>query len=154
MELVVRKADLLRELQLLQGIVERKITIPVLANVLVEAGDRIPADGRLLEAYALEVDESALTGESVPVAKDAPILVEKTAPIAERVNCAFMNTVVTRGRGVLLVTATGKTTQMGRVAGMLEEAVQPPTPLQIQLDRLGKRIAVIAVAAVIFGMVM
>ena len=116
--------------------------------VLVEAGDRIPADGRLLEAYALEVDESALTGESVPVAKDAPILVEKTAPIAERVNCAFMNTVVTRGRGVLLVTATGKTTQMGRVAGMLEEAVQPPTPLQIQLDRLGKRIAVIAVAVV------
>ncbi len=116
--------------------------------VLVEAGDRIPADGRLLETHALEVDESALTGESVSVAKHAPLLVETTAPVAERANFTFMNTVVTRGRGVLLVTATGKATQMGHVARMLEEAVQPATPLQLQLAQLGKRLAMIAIGVV------
>ncbi len=115
---------------------------------LLEGGDRIPADGRLIEAHTLEVDESALTGESVPVAKNAEALVAADAPIAERTNCAFMNTVVTRGRGVLLVTATGRATQMGHVAGMLEETVQPPTPLQRQLDQLGKRLAAIAVVVV------
>ena len=116
--------------------------------VLIEGGDRIPADGRLIETHTLEVDESALTGESVPVAKQAQTPLADDAPIAERVNSAFMSTVVTRGRGVLLVTATGKTTQMGQVAGMIEETVQPRTPLQRQLDHLGKRIAAIAVVVV------
>lgn len=117
--------------------------------LLLEGGDRIAADGRLLEAHTLEVDESALTGESVPVAKLAQVLVAAPTPIAERTNCAFMNTVVTRGRGVMLVTATGKATQMGHVAGMLEETVQPPTPLQRQLDHLGKRLAAIALVVVV-----
>ncbi len=116
--------------------------------VLLEGGDRVPADGRLLETHALEVDESALTGESAPVAKQARAIVSSTSPVAERINVAFMNTVVTRGRGVLLVTAIGTRTQIGQVAGMLEAAVQPPTPLQRQLDQLAKRIAVIAVAVV------
>lgn len=118
--------------------------------LLLEPGDRIPADGRLVETHSLEVDESALTGESVPVAKQAQTLVDETTPIAERANFAFMSTVVTRGRGVLLVTATGKATEMGHVAGLLKEAIRPPTPLQRQLDQLGKRLAAIAVVVVAF----
>jgi Ca2+-transporting ATPase len=116
--------------------------------VLLEGGDRVPADGRVIEAHTLEVDESALTGESVPVTKRAQALVAAASPIAERANFAFMNTVVTRGRGVLLVTATGKNTQMGQVARMLDETIQPRTPLQRQLDQLGRRLAAIAVVVV------
>ena len=116
--------------------------------VLLEAGDRIPADGRFLETHALEVDESPLTGESAPVAKQAQSVVSSTAPVADRINYAYMNTVVTRGRGVLIVTGIGTNTQIGQVAGMLAATVQPPTPLQRQLDQLAKRIAVIAVIVV------
>jgi len=111
--------------------------------VLLEAGDRIPADGRLLVAHNGEIDESTLTGESQPVAKDAQARVPAAGPLAERLNMAFMNTVVTRGRLEILVTATGMATEMGRLTGMLE--VEPgPTPLQVQLDGLGRRLALIA----------
>jgi Ca2+-transporting ATPase len=115
--------------------------------VLLEAGDRVPADGRLVLAASLEIDESALTGESTPVAKS----VEPTAadsPLAERTSMAHMNTVVTRGRGELLVTSTGMATEMGALAGLLQAAHTAPTPLQEQLDVLGKRVAVIGAAAV------
>ncbi len=112
--------------------------------VLLEAGDRVPADGRLLAAHSLEVEEAALTGESQPAAKDAGSTVVPDAPLAERINMAYMNTVVTRGRAELLVTATGMGTEMGRLTGMLEAAVQGPTPLQVQLDGLGRRLAMIA----------
>ncbi|HSQ07591.1 MAG TPA: HAD-IC family P-type ATPase, partial [Chromatiaceae bacterium] len=78
--------------------------------VLLEAGDRVPADGRLLVAHNAEVDESTLTGESHPVGKDAQAQVPASAPLAERLNMAYMNTVVTRGRLELLVTATGMAT--------------------------------------------
>ena len=122
--------------------------------VLLETGDRVPADGRLLTSRNLEIDESALTGESHPVGKDASLRLTETAPLAERVNLAFMNTVVTRGRGELLVTATGMATEMGRLSGMLAEAESGPTPLQVQLDTLGHRLALIAgaVIAVIFAL--
>jgi len=111
--------------------------------VLLEAGDRIPADGRLLVVHNGEIDESTLTGESQPVAKDAQARVQAEGPLAERLNMAYMNTVVTRGRLELLVTATGMATEMGRLTGMLE--VEPgPTPLQVQLDGLGRRLALIA----------
>jgi len=112
--------------------------------VLLEAGDRVPADGRLLVAHNAEVDESTLTGESQPLGKDALAQVPATAPLAERINMAYMNTVVTRGRLELLVTATGMATEMGRLTGMLEAAEPGPTPLQVQLDGLGRRLAVIA----------
>jgi Ca2+-transporting ATPase len=115
--------------------------------VLVEAGDRVPADGRLVVAASLEIDESALTGESSPVAKSiepAPT----GAPLAERTSMAHMNTVVTRGRGELVVTATGMGTEMGALAGLLQAAHTAPTPLQQQLAGLGKRIAAVGVAAV------
>jgi len=112
--------------------------------VLLEAGDRVPADGRVLAAHNAEVAEAALTGESHAVGKFAAELVAEDAPLAERCNMGYMNTVVTRGRLEVLVTATGMTTEMGRLAGMLDAAEPGPTPLQVQLDTLGKRLALIA----------
>jgi Ca2+-transporting ATPase len=121
--------------------------------VMLEPGDRVPADGRLLVAVNASVDESALTGESIPVDKvvqplsgraDAP----DDLPLGERTNLAFMNTTVVRGRAELLVTATGMATEMGRVAELLGEGDPGPTPLERQLDSLGKRLAVIAIVAV------
>ncbi|HYN38574.1 MAG TPA: HAD-IC family P-type ATPase, partial [Rhodospirillales bacterium] len=119
--------------------------------VMLEAGDKTPADGRLCVANALQIDEAALTGESEPVEKHAGDAAEN-APLAERANMSFMNTVVTRGRGEMLVTATGMDTEMGRIAGMMRDAPEGMTPLQRQLDRLGKRLALIAgiVVALIF----
>jgi Ca2+-transporting ATPase len=122
--------------------------------VLLEAGDRVSADGRLLVTQNAEVDESALTGESHPVGKEAHGLLPDKAPLAERTNMAFMNTVVTRGRAELLVTDTGVATEMGRLSDMLAEAKPGPTPLQVQLDGLGHRLALIAsvVIALIFSL--
>jgi len=114
---------------------------------LLEAGDRIPADGRFLAAHNVEVDEAALTGESLAVSKQTePVATE--VPLAERVNMGFMNTTVTRGRAEMLVTATGMATEMGRLAAMLEAAVEGETPLQKELDRVGKRLAGIAVVVI------
>ena len=122
--------------------------------VLLEAGDRVPADGRLVEAHNLEIDESALTGESHTVGKHVEKMADAAAPLAERTNMAFMNTVVTRGRAELLIAATGGATEMGRIAHLMQQAPQVPTPLQRQLDRLGKRLALIAgiVVALIFAL--
>ncbi|MBL8659236.1 MAG: cation-translocating P-type ATPase [Rhodospirillales bacterium] len=119
--------------------------------VLLQAGDKTPADGRLIAARELQVDEAALTGESEPAAKSVAPVSDGT-PLAERGNMVFMNTVVTRGRGEMIVTATGSTTEMGRIAGMMRDAPQELTPLQRQLDRLGKRLAIVtgAVIALIF----
>jgi Ca2+-transporting ATPase len=119
--------------------------------VLLEAGDRVPADGRIVAAHGVEIDESALTGESHAVTKQTEALAGDEVPLAERVNCAFMNTVVTRGRLEMVVSATGMNTEMGRLAGMLEAAEESPTPLQVQLDDLGKRLAVIA--GVVVGLI-
>lgn len=116
--------------------------------VLLEAGDRVPADGRLFLAYSLEVDESSLTGESLPVQKDADALLPAAAQLAERINVVFMSALVTRGRGEFVVAATGSATEVGRIASMLEGISRAPTPLQIQLDHLGKRLALLALAVV------
>jgi len=122
--------------------------------VLLEAGDKASADGRLLSVHSVEVDESALTGESHAVGKHAEPLEAAEVPLAERVNMVFMNTVVTRGRAEMVVTATGVATEMGRIAGMMAAAQEGPTPLQIQLDTLGKRLALIAgvVVTLIFAL--
>jgi len=112
--------------------------------LLLEAGDRVPADARVLAAHNAEVAEAALTGESHAVGKHAEALAPGEHPLAERFNMVFMNTVVTRGRIETLVAATGMETEMGRITGLLETAEESPTPLQIQLDGLGKRLAVIA----------
>ena len=115
--------------------------------LLLEAGDRIPADARVLSAHSAEVAEAALTGESHAVAK-LPDVVAESAVLAERYNMVFMNTVVTRGRLEAVVTATGMHTEMGRLAGLLAETAEGETPLQIQLDGLGKRLAIIATVVV------
>jgi P-type Ca2+ transporter type 2C len=116
--------------------------------VLMEAGDRVPADGRLVLAANLEIDESALTGESQPAAKSGAVLGASELPVADRLNMAHMSTMVTRGRGEMIVTATGMRTQMGHLSRQLAEAREPPSPLQLQLDRLGKRLGAIALSLV------
>ena len=122
--------------------------------VLLEAGDRVPADARVLAAHNAEVAEAALTGESHAVAKHAGLLAAGEHPLAERLNMVFMNTVVTRGRIEAVVCSTGMHTEMGRISGLLNEAPDQPTPLQVQIDALGKSLAGIAgaVVALIFGL--
>ncbi|MGW3960643.1 cation-translocating P-type ATPase [Amycolatopsis sp. NPDC005003] len=116
--------------------------------VLVEAGDRIPADGRVLAQVTLETDESGLTGESVPVAKTGKALPGDVG-LPDRTCMAHMTSVVTRGRGEVLVTATGMATEIGKVAGLLQRTEAVRTPLQRQLDKLGVRLAYLAGMAVI-----
>ncbi|MCL6262331.1 cation-translocating P-type ATPase [Craterilacuibacter sp. RT1T] len=115
--------------------------------LLLEAGDRVGADARVLSAHGAELAEAALTGESHAVAKLAGV-VDAAAPLAERTNMVFMNTVLTRGRIEALVTATGMQTEMGQLAGLLAQTAEGATPLQRQLDALGKRLGLIACVVV------
>ncbi len=96
----------------------------------------------------LEIDESALTGESQPVGKQTAALKTLEAPLGDRVNMAYMNTMLTRGRAELIVTATGVHTEMGRLSQELAAAEEAPSPLQVQLDQLGKRLGAIALTLV------
>ena len=112
------------------------------------AGDRIPADGRLVESIGLEVDESSLTGESTPVAKDATVSVSVDVPLAERATVVWMHTTVARGRARMIVTAVGTRTQVGTVADLIATATPRSTPLQRQLDTLGRRLVLVASSAV------
>ena len=116
--------------------------------VLLEAGERVPADGRLFVANNLAIDELTLTGKSNPVGKDASAIVPLDAPLAERANMAFMNTLVTRGRGEFVVTAIGAATAIGRISTELVGTPGTPSPLQVQLDVLGKRLGAIALCLV------
>jgi Ca2+-transporting ATPase len=120
--------------------------------VMVEAGDRVPADARLIENANLHADEAALTGESVPVAKETQHI-DGDVGIGDRRNMLFASTVATYGRGRAIVVATGMGTEVGRIAGLLEAAEKEPTPLQQELDRTGKRLSVImlGICAVVFA---
>lgn len=115
--------------------------------VLVEAGDRVPCDLRLVESHLLRADESALTGESVPADKRAGVVLAGDIPVGERVNMLHMGTAVVYGRGKGVVVATGMNTEMGLIAGMLETSTEEKTPLQRKLDKLGKTLSLIAIAA-------
>nr|BFE66697.1 cation-transporting P-type ATPase [Dactylosporangium thailandense] len=115
--------------------------------VQVEAGDLVPADGRLVRSAGLEVDESALTGESLPVAKDADAVTGADAALGDRVGMVYMNTHVTRGTGELVVTATGMATEVGHVSSLLQAEQDAETPLTRQLSRLTNQILVVAGAA-------
>lgn len=118
--------------------------------VLLEAGEKVPADGRLVESSSLSIDESMLTGESLPVEKDPDFVAsEPGLPLADRQGSLFMNTTVVRGRAVMVVTSTGMDTQVGRLADMLASVEDQPTPLQRQLDDLGRRLALVAAVAVV-----
>jgi Ca2+-transporting ATPase len=122
--------------------------------VLLDAGDRVPADGRVVEAHDAEVAEAALTGESHAVSKQAEALPAGARPLAERSNMLFMNTALTRGRLEMVVSATGMSTEMGRITGLLDTVEESPTPLQLQLDGLGKHLALLAglVVTLVFGL--
>jgi Ca2+-transporting ATPase len=117
--------------------------------VLLEAGDFVPADLRLVESTNLKVDESALTGESVPVEKDADEVLQDNAPIGDRVNMAYMSTIVTYGRAVGVVTSIGMDTEIGNIATMLNDVEDEMTPLQKKIDKLGKLLGTISVVVVI-----
>lgn len=120
--------------------------------VVLQAGDLVPADLRLLKSAELKIEESALTGESVPAEKDAGAHCPGNAPLGERKNMAFASTGVASGAGVGVVAATGMDTAMGRIAHMLEHEQSPQTPLQQRLKRMGKvmGVGVALICAVIF----
>ncbi|HEY6277122.1 MAG TPA: HAD-IC family P-type ATPase [Streptosporangiaceae bacterium] len=104
--------------------------------VLIAAGDEVPADGRIIAASALQIDESALTGESTPAAKGAETLPDTKLGPADQVNMAFMNTPVTHGSGTVIVTGTGSGTELGKISGMLAATVREESPLTRELNRL------------------
>ena len=114
--------------------------------VLLEAGNYVPADMRLVETVNLKVEEASLTGESVPVNKDARVVLDQDIPLGDRKNSAFMGTLVTYGRGRGLVTSTGMYTQIGLIAEMLQSYEDEATPLQQKLDQLGKVLGIVALA--------
>ncbi len=124
--------------------------------VLLEAGDAVPADGRVLESASLQIEEAALTGESLPVDKTANTLSldgAKDIPLGDRKNMVYMGSTVTYGRGKAVVTATGMQTEMGKIAGALAQAEDGQTPLQIKLSQLSRILTwlVLGICAVIFA---
>ena len=121
--------------------------------IRLEAGDLVPADGRILEAAGLETDESALTGESAPVSKEAAGPLPQDTPLAERVNMVAASTVVTRGRCLCVVTATGMDTEVGRIAGLLLEKGESKTPLQKKMGEISATLSFVClcVCGIMFG---
>ncbi len=122
--------------------------------VLMEAGDVVPADGRLFVTATMEIEEAALTGESVASFKNSEIIEGAEVPLGDRHNMAYMNTSVTRGRGEMVVTTTGMGTEMGHIADLLNKTKADKTPLQKQLDRLTMIIAALAGLAFILMVIM
>ncbi|HKY54281.1 MAG TPA: cation-translocating P-type ATPase [Anaerolineales bacterium] len=120
--------------------------------VFLEAGNFVPADIRLLEAVNLRVEEASLTGESLPVQKNAATVLDKHLPLGDRKNTAFMGTLVSYGRGRGVVTSTGMHTQLGLIATMLQSVETEETPLQRRLDQLGKSLSIVALflVAIVF----
>ena len=125
--------------------------------VLLEAGDVVPADGRILTSATLEVQEAALTGESAPIPKDRVALPEGEVALGDRTNLVFQNTQVTRGTATFVVTATGEATEIGRIAGLVTATKRTRSPLQRELDGMTKVFGLLAFLAVaviaIFGLV-
>ena len=125
--------------------------------ILLEAGDAVPADARILENASLKVEEAALTGESVPVTKFIDIINlkenEKDVPLGDRKNMLYMGSTVVYGRGTAVITATGMDTEMGKIAGALQQAEEGETPLQIKLNQLSKILTwlVLGICAIVFA---
>src|SRR5690606_22213475 len=116
--------------------------------VILQAGDFVPADLRLVDVINLKCDESALTGEPVPVEKTNQAILNEDVPLGDRINLAFMGTVVTYGRGTGLVVKTGMETEIGKIASMLQNNEYSQTPLQKSIAQLGKFLAYIALGIV------
>ena len=122
--------------------------------VLLEVGNYVPADMRLVETVNLKIEEASLTGESVPVQKDARIVLTQDESLGDRRNTAFSGTLITYGRGKGIVVSTGMNTQIGMIAAMLQSVHEEPTPLQRRLDQLGKFLGwgALAICGVVFGL--
>ena len=120
--------------------------------VILETGNVVPADARLIESTALFSDESALTGESEPAEKDATAIPQSNAALGDQHNMVFTGCVITAGRGTAVITTTGMKTQMGKIAGFLSGSKRMKTPLQIRLDQLNKSICWIAIISAFFLM--
>jgi Ca2+-transporting ATPase len=114
---------------------------------LIQSGDLVPADGRLLEGASLQIDESALTGESVPVDKDAQVVLPTETALADRVNMLFAGSAVTYGHGRVVLSGTGAATELGRLAAAVSTARPQPTPLERQIAWLGKLLSLLALGA-------
>lgn len=120
--------------------------------VVLAAGERVPADGRIIDSVQLQIQEASLTGESLPVTKTSDVLDTMTEqiPVADRINMAYLGTVITDGRGLMVVTATGMRTEVGKIGIMIDEAINEDTPLERRLEQLGRvLIAVVAVLCVL-----
>ena len=115
--------------------------------IMLEAGDFVPADARLIRSVSLKSEESALTGESVPSEKDATATVKENAPIGDRSNMVFSGCSVTYGTALAVVTGTGMNTEMGKIANLLSGETEVQTPLQQKLSKLGKWLGIVALAA-------
>ncbi len=113
--------------------------------ISIEAGDYIPADARLIELSLLQVDESALTGESVPVSKHFDVIEGENVPLGDKKNMVYSSTFVTKGRATAVVTSTGMNTEIGEIAGMLSQTSNNTTPLQDKLNQVGKAIGLICI---------
>ncbi len=122
--------------------------------VVLEAGNVVPADGRIVESINLQIKESALTGESDSVRKQAGVVADANAPLAERFNMAYAGTFITFGRGLMVITETGMTTELGRIASMIQSVQEDSTPLQRRLNHVGNRLAFAAlvIVGVIFAL--
>ncbi|HET6845240.1 MAG TPA: HAD-IC family P-type ATPase, partial [Anaerolineales bacterium] len=120
--------------------------------VFLEAGNYVPADMRLLDAVNLRAEEASLTGESLPVKKNAATVLDRSVPLGDRKNTAFMGTLISYGRGRGVVTSTGMNTQLGLIATMLQNVEEEVTPLQRRLDQLGRSLSygALALVAVVF----
>jgi len=116
--------------------------------LILKTGDKVSADGRLIEAMGLHLDEASLTGESVPVGKESNLVLDKKVPISERKNFVYTATTVTSGRGKIAVTSTGMNTEFGKIASMMQAVEEPPTPLQIRLSHVGKWLVAVCLVIV------
>src|SRR4051812_1951684 len=145
-KMMIVKARVRRDGALMQLPAEQLVPGDVVA---IEAGDVVPADGRMLAAATLEVAESALTGESVPVGKGLERVEAPEAPLGDRTDMVYMNTNVTRGTGEFVVTATGMATEVGHISGMLQTQSDSKSPLTVQLDKLTKQLVTIAALALV-----
>ena len=143
-KMVVPEAKVMRDGQ--QMIVQSVDLVPG-DVVYLDAGDYVPADGRLVEAANLQIQEAALTGESTAVHKNTENLTDGKTPLGDRDNFVYSTTIVTNGRGRFIVTKTGMDSEIGRIAGMIQTAPNQKTPLQVRLNELGKTLAIACVAA-------
>src|SRR6188508_349173 len=150
-KMMIVKARVLRDGELVQIPAEELVPGDV---VSIEAGDVVPADGRLLSAATLELAESALTGESMPVSKGVEAVGSAETPLGDRTDMVYMNTNVTRGSGAFVVTSTGMSTEVGHISHMLQSTEDAETPLTVQLKKLTNQILFIASAAVAVSIIL